>query len=112
MKCKAAFEKIPRDALILAVLVLASSASFGLGFLAGRETPMGQGTDVVIDIPPQDTSVADSVGAVVASKNGTKYYLPTCSGASRISAANKISFASVAEARAKGYQPASGCPGL
>jgi hypothetical protein len=28
---------------------------------------------------------AQSTGQFVASKNGTKYYLPTCSGANRIS---------------------------
>jgi hypothetical protein len=50
--------------------------------------------------------------AAVASKNGTKYHLPTCPGAKQISPANLISFSSIASARAAGLTPASNCPGL
>jgi len=49
---------------------------------------------------------------VVASKNGTKYHLPTCAGAKQISDKNKVTFGSIEEARAKGYTPASNCKGL
>src|SRR3989344_4916087 len=45
-------------------------------------------------------------GQYVASKNGTKYYLPTCSGANRIKDENRIWFATEAEALAEGYGPA------
>ncbi|MEK7650513.1 MAG: hypothetical protein AAB364_01420 [Patescibacteria group bacterium] len=48
----------------------------------------------------------------VASKSGTKYYLPSCSGANRIKEENKVWFASVEEAKARGLEPASGCKGL
>lgn len=51
-------------------------------------------------------------GQVVASKNGTKYHLPECSGAKQISDKNKITFNSIEEARAAGYSPASNCKGL
>ncbi|MFA6270442.1 MAG: hypothetical protein WC657_04520 [Candidatus Paceibacterota bacterium] len=56
--------------------------------------------------------VPASTGAVVASKNGTKYHYPWCAGAKQISAQNLVSFASIEEARAKGYTPASNCKGL
>lgn len=49
---------------------------------------------------------------VVASKNGTKYHLPTCAGAKQISEKNKITFKSIEEARASGYTPAANCKGL
>ncbi len=49
---------------------------------------------------------------VVASKNGTKYHYPWCAGAKQISDKNKITFNSIAEARASGYTPASNCKGL
>ncbi|HEY4516282.1 MAG TPA: hypothetical protein VJH67_03800 [Candidatus Paceibacterota bacterium] len=49
---------------------------------------------------------------VVASKNGTKYHLPTCAGAKQISDKNKITFTSIDEARAAGYTPAANCKGL
>ena len=51
-------------------------------------------------------------GQLVASKGGTKYHFPWCSGAQRISEANKIWFNSVEEARKAGYTPASNCKGL
>lgn len=53
-----------------------------------------------------------SSGQVVGSKNSTKYHYPWCSGAKRISPENLITFASIAEARSKGYTPASNCAGL
>jgi hypothetical protein len=51
-------------------------------------------------------------GAYVASKNGSKYYLTSCSGANRIKEENKVYFGSAAEAKAAGYGPAANCPGL
>ena len=54
----------------------------------------------------------DSVGVVVGSRNSDKYHYPWCSGAKRISDANKVSFASIEDARASGYVPAGNCPGL
>ena len=51
-------------------------------------------------------------GQVVASKNGTKYHFPWCSGAKTISEANKIYFNSIEEAGAAGYTPAANCKGL
>jgi len=114
---------IPRDVLIVGVIVLSASASFGLGYIAGRD---GVGKDgVTIEIAPALAAATtgpafaqgygraqQGSGAYVASKNGTKYYLTTCSGAARISEANKIWFASAAAAQAAGYAPAVNCPGL
>ncbi len=110
-KCKSLVAKAPRDAFILSILVLASSASFGLGLLAGLDA--GQGSDLDIEqAPTQEVGApAGSVG-VVASKSGTKYYLPSCAGAERISEANKVWFASPAAAAAAGYAPAANCKGL
>lgn len=50
--------------------------------------------------------------AVVGSKSGTKYHLPTCSGAKRIKPENLISFESIEAAKAAGYTAAANCPGL
>lgn len=111
---------MPRDVLILCILLIVSSASFGLGLRAGLD--VGQGTDSTsslqgnasIDESPSVTSetAATSIGQIVASKNGTKYYLPGCAGADRISLANKVWFASVAAAVAAGYAPAANCKGM
>lgn len=53
-----------------------------------------------------------TAGAVIGSKNGTKYHYPWCAGAKQIADKNKIIFNSIEEARAKGYTPASNCKGL
>lgn len=129
LKCKQAVEQVPRDVLVVVALILASSAAFGLGYLTGQGA--GQGSGVTIEVvPPADTTAQAArepaaaeaagqnggtqvlVGKYVASKNGTKYYLPTCSGAKRISEANKVWFATAAAAVAEGYTPAANCPGL
>ncbi|MFZ2167848.1 MAG: hypothetical protein WAV50_03180 [Minisyncoccia bacterium] len=107
-KCKSSVAAAPRDVLIITLILLASLASFGLGWLTGREAGQGSATSAT-----EPLLVADSgSGQIVASKNGTKYYLPSCSGAGRISEANKIWFASSAAAVAAGYSPAANCKGL
>jgi hypothetical protein len=65
----------------------------------------GQSATVVNSVVSPDTEV-------VASKNGTKYHLPTCPGAKQISDKNKITFHSITEARSAGYSPALNCKGL
>ena len=74
-----------------------------------------------VEVPPRPAAGAAAgegagtrvlVGKYVASKNGTKYYLPNCSGAKRISETNKVWFATAAVAVAEGYTPAANCPGL
>jgi|SRR3989344_2516352 len=110
-KCKSLVAKAPRDAFVLSILVFASSASFGLGLLAGLDA--GQGSDFVSGLAPiADTGLSASSGQIVASKNGTKYYLPGCAGAERISEDNKVWFASSAAAAAAGYAPAANCKGI
>ena len=147
--------RVPRDLLVVGVVVLASSASFGVGMLAereragsnggGKETGVGNGfliedissstapalpasvasavsypkapksPKVVapsIPVVPAGTVVAPVEGKYVASKNGTKYYLPGCSGAKRIKEENKVWFVTADDARKAGLSPASNCPGV
>lgn len=112
-KCKGLFERIPHDVLIAGIVVLAALLSFGLGYLSGLDA--GKTAEIIVsDTAPEKGSTGADVkgGEVVASKNGTKYYLPNCAGAGRIAEANKISFASVVLARQAGYTPAANCPGI
>ncbi len=106
--------KVPEDALVLMVVVLATSASFWLGMLYERDA--GQGSDFSIEYAQQGTAVAQAVAPenarYVASKSGTKYHLPTCSGAKTISETNKVFFASKEDAEAAGYAPAANCKGI
>lgn len=118
-KCKTFAATVPRDALIVAVLLTASSLSFGLGYLAGRDArPASAITiDTAFETGTERASTSKigtptgNVG-VVASKNGTKYYFPSCAGAERISEANKVWFVSPDAAVRAGYAPAANCQGL
>lgn len=106
------------------VLVLVALASFGLGrlsYLEERRVPVritggeafpgsevgGQRAAVRSAAPVAAENSSD--GGVVASKNGTRYYYPRCSGVSRINKENLISFRDAAEAEAAGLTLASGC---
>lgn len=96
------------DLLIALSFLLIAVIGFGLGrfsyVLDGRET-----------IKADEINLGDitaSVGVFIASKNGTAYYLPSCSGVSRIKEENKIWFSSREEAESLGYKPALNCPGL
>lgn len=96
------------------VLVLVGIASFGLGrqSVDRAEEPITMApaavaaTKAVVPTAPLPTT------HYVASKNGEVYHLPHCSGAKNISAANKVTFASKAEAEAAGYRPAANCKGI
>ncbi len=128
-------DRIPKDVLILAILVLTATASFGLGVLAGRDglggasgLPLGAGKhDLWIEQLPADdlgkgggpaaaasanTSVGQGSDPYVASRTGKKYYLATCGSAKRIAEANRVYFATKADAEAAGLTPAANCPGL
>jgi hypothetical protein len=110
-KCKGAMAKMPRDILVIAIVVLASSASFGLGYLAGIDAGLsvqaGQGSLL--------SSLSTAPGTddqVVASKGGTKYYFPSCTGVAGISDQNKVWFASASAAEAAGYTRAANCTNI
>lgn len=109
-----------------AVLLLTISS---LSFILGSQGPGGEVLRLaereVIDIErisqentaaPADndhaTSAQKSIETYVASKNSTKYHLPWCSGARRISEENKVWFATKEDAAAAGYTPAANCPGM
>lgn len=109
-KCKSFVTKAPRDVLLIAVVVLISSLSFGLGYLAGSGAE--RASTVTVESQPLAETLATTTERVVASKNGTKYYLPSCVGAGRISAGNKVWFASAGAAIAAGYAPAANCKGI
>lgn len=127
---KAFLGRIPPDVLVAGVLILSATLAFGLGILAGRDMAKAEGKDGfwIEQLPEkplpsaaapaaaikafEPTIVAPTSGTYMASKNGTKYYLPTCGSAKRIKAENRVWFATKAEAEAAGYGPAANCPGL
>ncbi len=108
------------DHFVLILIIIVSFASFGLGRLSAIEDPEKQpiiferslsaatlGTQDILSKTPEIQS-----GSLVASKNGTKYHFPWCSGAQRIKKENEIWFNTVTDARKAGYTPAANCKGL
>lgn len=109
------------DLFIAAIIILVGFASFGLGRLSRIDE---QKSPVQVQYPQDyeasvisstantdDIAPADS-GLLVASRNGSKYHFPWCSGAQRIKEENKIWFSSTEEAMKAGYSPAANCKGL
>lgn len=110
-----------RDDAVLALgVALVAFTAFGFGrataprppktSLTVEELPLAATISDTVDV--EKTTATQTVGKYVASKNGTRYYLPTCSGANRIKEENKIWFTSIEEAQSEGYEPAVNCPGL
>jgi hypothetical protein len=60
----------------------------------------------------KEASSTVTEGKYVASRSGSFYYLPTCSGAKRIKDKNKVWFVSHEDAEARGLKPSTNCPGL
>lgn len=58
------------------------------------------------------TTPAKTGGTYVASKTGSAYHFPWCSGAKRIKEENKIYFDTKEAAEKAGYHPAGNCKGL
>jgi hypothetical protein len=122
---KGRLSRISPDWLIVAIILLSASGSFGLGFLAGKD--VGQKGELEITqrellpggVPVIETSeevesapAMNAGGQYVASKTGKSYHLPWCSGAKLIKEENKVWFSSKEEAEARGYTPAGNCPGI
>ncbi|MFA5987904.1 MAG: hypothetical protein WC797_04640 [Candidatus Paceibacterota bacterium] len=87
-----------QDARILSASVAESGATYG------GDSSVGQ--------PTFEVPTLEEGGQVVASKSGTKYHAPWCSGAKSIKEENKIYFDTIEAARAARYTPAANCKGL
>ena len=128
-----------RELYTILLILLVGFASFGLGRLSKLqegETPIrieqasatvfaslpilggDKGAVMPSSVKDEGLKIKDSPlslsagGQIVASRSGSKYHYPWCSGAQRISEANKVWFNSIEEARKAGYTPASNCKGL
>lgn len=123
---------LSHDIFVILLIIFVALASFGLGRLSvisANKSPMriesaGQSGSVADKVSigglGGSKSISDSIApgatdspkSYVASKTGKKYYFPWCGTALRIAEENKVWFATVEDARAQGYTPASNCKGL
>jgi len=122
-KIKGWLEAYGGEAFLVALVLLVSFLGFGLWRLhkiASLRQPIRMlGTDPLSEsstmalsggtVKQNGNTSAVIKGQVVASKNGTRYHLPTCPGARTIKEVNRITFASEAAAKAAGYTRAANC---
>ncbi len=100
------------DLFIICLVVLLGFFGYGLVRL-GQIKQGSQPVQVLMSENNDDRySKALTLGKYVASRSGTKYHLPWCSGAKRIKEKNKIWFETEEAARAAGLTPAANCPGI
>lgn len=103
------------DIITASVIILIALIAFGLGRLSvllEKKTPIrieNMSENASSTLP---AGTASSKELFVASKSGTKYHFPWCSGAQSIKEENKIWFSSKEEAEKAGYKPATNCKGL
>ncbi|MFA5838518.1 MAG: hypothetical protein WC849_01070 [Candidatus Paceibacterota bacterium] len=116
-------DSLSNEIFVISMIVLVGFAGFGLGRLSISEIKKQPISIENIKNNEMTASVSGSLkeitnenknsgGMVVASKNGTKYHYPWCSGSKSINEANKVYFNSIEEAKKAGYEPASNCKGL
>jgi hypothetical protein len=96
---------------LLALVLLVGIMSFGLGRFSAFEDvkPPVSITLAGGEAKPQSMYMG---GLYVASRTGSVYYYPWCSGASNIAPQNQRWFKSPQEAQNAGYKPSKACKGL
>lgn len=93
------------------VVILVGVASFGLGRMSALEAARPAVTIADASTQAQPPQIA-SGGLYVASRTGSAYYFPWCTGAGKITTQNQRWFKSEEVAQAAGYRPAKNCEGL
>jgi len=102
-------EQLPASELPGAI----SSSTSSTPPAAAPTASAGQGTSQAATAAAAVSSASASVAHnFVASKTGSKYYTPDCSGAKRIKDENKVWFATKQAAEAAGLTPSTSCKGL
>ena len=105
------FKDYQRDMVLSAVIILITVISFQSGKISSLKN-RGVESLTIKEAPLEEifSQKQNSKNfAVIASKNSTKYHYSWCSGASRISEQNKITFPTEAAAVAAGLTLAANC---
>lgn len=110
-RCKAALETAIGQWGLISLVFLVAFSAFGMGRLSALEDAKPPVS--LIEAPQAALVLALSPGGyVVASRSGSVYYLPWCSGAQKIAANSQVWFSSEAAAQKAGYSPSKSCKGL
>src|SRR4051812_24129597 len=110
LKIKQGIDAGLQDWGLILVIFLACAASFGLGRLSALENAR---PPVAIREMASDTVLPkiSAGGQFEASKTGSVYYYPWCSGADKIAPGSQVWFGTEAAAQKAGYAPAKNCKG-
>lgn len=104
------------DIYMTLIVIIVGIIGFGLGRLSKieeRKTPIIIKNEAVAEKSLTNEAYRPiTSGQYVASKTGSSFYFPWCSGARRIKEANMVWFKSKEEAISRGYTPAGNCKGL
>lgn len=111
LSCKGWGGQFIEDWGLFAVILVATLGSFGLGRLSAliEAKPV---VSVALAASQKAPGSLVEGGLIVASRSGSVYYYPWCSGALKIAPSSQRWFQSEAAARAAGYAPAKNCKGL
>lgn len=111
LRIKNATEDVIGEWGVVIIVLLVGLASFGLGRLSALEEarPVVAIREALAEAKPREMSIG---GLIVASRRGSAYHYPWCSGAEAIAVQNRIWFSSEEAARKAGYAPAKNCKGL
>lgn len=100
--------EIKKEYFIIAILILVSVASFGLGRMSALENI--QSEEVEFIIPKLSEIDTSSKGLnYFASINGTRYYPRGCKAGNRIKVENRMYFKTVSDAEKTGFSRAANC---
>jgi hypothetical protein len=111
LSCKGWGGQFIEDWGLFSLILVATLASFGLG----RVSALIEAKPVVSVAQAASLKAPQTLvegGLIEASRSGSVYYYPWCSGALKIAPSNQRWFASVAAAKAAGCTPAKNCKGL
>jgi len=96
---------------LVAIVILLGLGSFGLGRLSALEDV--RPPVAITEAPTLAKAQGMYIGGLyVASRTGSVYYYPWCTGAGKILPQNQVWYATETAARAAGYAPAKACKGL
>lgn len=110
-RCKASLEPFLSDWGLIVVVFLVAFSSFGLGRLSATESakPVVSVSQAVMEEVSEGMPIG---GLVVASRTGSVYHFPWCSGAAQIKPENRMWYTSEEAAQNAGYTPSKSCKGL
>ncbi len=110
-RCKAYLDVLLREWGTVVIVLLVALSSFGIGRISAGEAakPVVSVTQAPLEQEVRGMAIG---GLVVASRNGSVYHFPWCSGADQIKPENRVWYATEEAAQKAGYSPSKSCKGL